>query len=70
MFDIYDIVRLKEDDKLHGVKSSFVGAVVDVHSDGEAYTIEFFDDKGETITDALLSEYKQEELELVESHRG
>ena len=69
MFSLYDIVKLKEDDKSHGVKKSFTGTVVDVLGKGEAYTVEFFDDTGETIEDALLTEYKAEDLVLVEAFK-
>ena len=65
MFSLYDVVKLKEDDASHGVKKSFAGTIVDVLADGEAYTVEFFDEKGETIEKALLTEYKPEELVLV-----
>ena len=71
MFYLYDVVRLKEDDKLNGVKSTYIGAVVDVHTDskGEAYTVEFIDEQNETIEKALFTEYKPDELVLVERYK-
>ena len=62
---LLDIVKLKEDDKVHGVKSSYQGTIVDVLGDGDVFTVEFFDDKGETIMDALMTEYSEDDLELV-----
>lgn len=65
MLGLYDVVRLKADDLRFGVKHSFIGAVVDVHGNGDAFTVEFIDDDGKTIEDALLVDYHAEDLELV-----
>ena len=62
MLELFDMVRLKEDDKEHGVKSTYDGTVVDVLADGEAYTVEFFDESGETVEAALFTEYTESQL--------
>ena len=67
MLSLYDIVRLKEDDAERGVTKANDGVVVDIHSGGEAYTIEFFDDGGETIEDALFTTYTEDELTIVKT---
>lgn len=70
MFGLYDVVKLKKDDQVHGVKAAYIGAIVDVLSDskGDAYTIEFIDEKGETIEEALFAEYTPDSLTLVEHY--
>ena len=65
MFKLLDVVAITHNDDEHGVKKGFIGTIVDVHAGGEAYTVEFLDDKGETIEEALFTDYKQEELVLV-----
>ena len=65
MFSLFDVVRLKKEDARFGVKTSYYGAVVDIHGRGAAYTVEFVDENGETIEDALLVDYRDEDLELV-----
>lgn len=62
MLELFDMVRLKADDKEHGVKSTYDGTVVDVLADGEAYTVEFFDEHGETVEAALFTEYTESQL--------
>lgn len=69
MLELYDVVSLVNDDIEHGVKKEYIGAVVDVLSGGEAYTVEFVDDKGETVEDALFTEYKENELRLIKPFR-
>ena len=66
MLKLYDVVKLRKNDEAHGVKDSYTGTIVDVLSEGEAYTVEFFDEKGETVEDALLTEYYPDDLVLVE----
>ena len=65
MFGLYDVVSLVNDDEKHGVKKEHIGAVIDILSGGEAYTVEFLDDKGNTNEEALFTEYKESELRLV-----
>lgn len=65
MFGLYDTVKLKKADLVHGVKSTYLGSIVDVLEEGKAYTVEFVDDAGETVESALLTEYLEQQLELV-----
>lgn len=67
MFKLYDVVRLKKNDEQRGVLRSYLGAIVDVlpSPDGGVYTVEFINDQGETIEEALFTDYKEKELELV-----
>ena len=67
MLSLFDIVRLKEDEERFGVKTSYDGAIVDVLGGGEAYTVEFINEDGETIEDALLVEYREKDLELIKA---
>ena len=62
MLKLFDMVRLRSDDEEHGVKSTYDGTVVDVLADGEAYTVEFFDENGETVESALFTEYTESQL--------
>ena len=64
MLKLYDVVALKHDDFQHGVKKGQKGTIIDVLANGEAYTVEFVDDKGETIEQALFTEYEEKDLEL------
>ena len=62
MFALYDIVALLEDDPESGVKAGTEGTIVYIHGNGEAYTVEFYDENGDTIEDALFKEYLPEQL--------
>ena len=66
MFSLYDTVKLKADDIVHGVKKTYTGTIVDVLDEGAAYTVEFFDTSGQTVEEALFTEYSPEDLLLVE----
>lgn len=46
MFELYDTVVLLEDDHDTGVKAGTEGTVVYIQGNGEAYTVEFFDETG------------------------
>ena len=61
---LLDIVMLKEEDKEHGVSKGCIGTIVDVLGDGDVFTVEFFDENGDTIMDALMTEYKENQLEI------
>ena len=61
MFALYDIVVLREDDPEAGVKAGTEGTVVYIQGNGEAYTVEFFDENGDTIEDALFKDYLPEQ---------
>ena len=62
MFNLYDIVKTKKDYPELFVTKENIGTVVDVLNSGEAYTIEFINEDGETIEDALFKEFKENEL--------
>ncbi|HHU05546.1 MAG TPA: DUF4926 domain-containing protein [Clostridiales bacterium] len=65
MLKLLDVVRLKEDNVKYGVKASYRGTIVDVLNCGEAFTIEFFDENGETVEAALFTEFTPDEIELI-----
>lgn len=69
MFELYDVVSLVRDDEKHGVKKEYIGAIVDILADGDAYTVEFVDEQGDTIEDALFTEYRDNDLRLIKSFR-
>ena len=66
MFNLLDVVRLKNDDIEAGVKKTYKGAIVDVLDKGQAFTVEFFDEKGNTVEKALFKEYTTDQLELAQ----
>lgn len=65
MLKLYDVVKLKKSNPELGISSSNTGAVVDILSGGEAYTVEFIGNDGETIEPALFVEFTEDELTLV-----
>lgn len=69
MLKLLDIVKLKKDDTAHGVKKSYLGTIVDVQAEGKAFTVEFVDESGETIEAALFTDYKPEDLILVQAYK-
>ena len=62
MFELYDTVVLLEDDPDTGVKAGTEGTVVYIQGNGEAYTVEFFDENGDTIEDALFKDFLPSQL--------
>lgn len=62
MFELYDTVVLREDDPEAGVKAGTKGAIVYIHGNGKAYTVEFFDENGDTIEESLFKDYLPEQL--------
>ena len=62
MFNLLDVVRLKKDNQQYGVPATVTGVIVDVLNKGEAYTVEFMDDEGNTFEDALLVEFVEDDL--------
>lgn len=62
MFELYDTVVLLEDDPETGVKAGTEGTIVDIQDSGKAYTVEFFDENGDTIEEALFRDYLPEQL--------
>ena len=59
---LFAVVTLRRDDPATGVPAGAEGTVVDVHGNGEAYTVEFSDGNGGTIEASLLRDYRPEEL--------
>ena len=66
---LLDIVSLVSDDPEHGVRKGYKGTIVDIHSDGEAYTVEFVDEEGNCVEKALFTEYQREDLILLRPAR-
>ena len=62
MLKLYDIVRLKTTNKQLGLSTKCIGTIVDVLNDGKAFTVEFIDDFGNTVEEALFTEFAPEEL--------
>ena len=65
MLKLYDVVKTKRDYPEYELKTIHKGAIVDVINDGEAYTVEFIDENGDTIESALYTEFQENELELI-----
>ncbi|MBR4077681.1 MAG: DUF4926 domain-containing protein [Oscillospiraceae bacterium] len=65
MLKLHDVVRLKKENKKYGIPADTIGAIVDVLGDGDAYTVEFVDNEGNTYEDALFTEFREDELILV-----
>lgn len=65
MFELLDIVRVKKEYPELSLTPNNIGTIVDVHNDGEAYTVEFIDENGDTIEKALYAEFAESELEYV-----
>ncbi len=56
-----DVVRLRTSDEACGVSTSCTGTVVDVLAPG-VYTVEFVDEHGDTVMEALHRAYYEREL--------
>ena len=54
MLKLFDTVTLKNDDPETGVKAGTVGTIVDVLGNGKAFTVEFFDEDGNTKEASLI----------------
>ena len=65
MLELLDVVRVKKEYPELSLTPKNRGTIVDVHNGGEAYTVEFVDEKGETIEKALYKEFTESELEYV-----
>ena len=50
-----------------GVKAGTEGTIVDVLGNGKAFTVEFFDEDGNTIEASLYTEYTPAQLQKVET---
>jgi len=62
MFELFDIVKLKEDRPDLGIKTNFLGTVIDVLDDGTVYTVEFIDENNETIDESIFTYFYESEL--------
>ena len=62
MFRLYDTVKLRKPTEI--IHADYIGAIIDVLTNGEAYTVEFIDNNGETIDDSLFCEFTEDELIL------
>ena len=60
MLKLFDSVTLKNDDPETGVKAGTEGTIVDVLGNGKAFTVEFFDEDGNTIEASLYGEPQKE----------
>lgn len=67
MLGLHDIVKINHDDKVHGVEKGQQGTIIDILADGDAFVVEFYDNDGNTIEDALFVDYASDELILVTS---
>ncbi len=67
MIELLDIVILKTDDPKTGIKAGTEGTIVDILGNGKAFTVEFFDEDGNTIEASLCTEYTPEQLQKVET---
>ena len=65
MLELFDVVRVKKEYPELSLTPKNRGTIVDVHNGGEAYTVEFIDEKGETVEKALYKEFTASELEYV-----
>ena len=65
MFNLYDVVRVKRDYPDLSLKTKNIGTIVDIQNNGESYTVEFVDENGDTIEEALFENFREEELLLI-----
>ncbi len=63
MLSLYDIVTLKEDDPVTGIRRGTEGTIVYIHGKGEAYTVEFCGKDGGTIETSFSREFTESELQ-------
>lgn len=67
MFNLYDVVRTKKDYPELSLTKENTGAIVDILSNGKAYTVEFLDENDDTIEEALFTEFGENDLILIEN---
>ena len=65
MFELYDIVKLKKDREDIGVKSTYEGTIIDYVQPDDVYSVEFYDDNGDTIDESIYAYFSPNELILV-----
>ena len=64
MLKLYDVVTLKEDDQETGIRKGTEGTIVDIHGNGEAYTVEYYDKDADTIESSFVKEFTEAELQI------
>lgn len=62
MFNLYDVVMVKRDYPNLSLTPKNIGTIVDIQNNGEAYTVEFVNENGDTIEEALLEYFREDEL--------
>ncbi len=62
MLKLYDVVRTKIDHPELQIKKTYIGTIVDVINNGDAYTVEFINDNGDVLEDALFTEFYEKDL--------
>lgn len=67
MFELNDMVKVKKEYPELSLTPKHIGAIVDAHNGGEVYTVEFIDENGDTIEQALYTEFTESELEYVQT---
>ena len=70
MLNLYDVVRLKHDREDIGLKTTFIGTVIDILEGGAAYSVEFIDANGKTIDDSVFADFTEYELDVIKSNTG
>ncbi|MDD4688899.1 MAG: DUF4926 domain-containing protein [Eubacteriales bacterium] len=66
MFELYDIVELIHDREDLGLKQGTRGTVIDYVKSDNVYSVEFYDETGETIESSIFEYYTPDELKFVE----
>jgi hypothetical protein len=70
MLELYDVVAINRNDEQRGLKKDQQGTIIDILANGEAYVVEFYDEDGNTVEDALFANYKPSDLYLVTSFKS
>ena len=65
IFKLHDTIKIKRDRKDANVKKGDIGTIIDIHDQGEAFSIEFFDADNETIMESMLKIFYPEEIERI-----
>ena len=62
MFSLYDIVILKTDRPDVNLTKGLEGVIIDYVEADNVYSVEFYDENGETIEDSVLAYFTPDEL--------
>jgi len=65
VFNLYDVVKLKSNRPDVNVTTDNIGTIIDYVADENVYSVEFVDEKGDTIEESVLTYFKPDELELI-----